>query len=176
MIIFSFSINIKLSKNSNQTCTSKMKTLSITLIMVWSSLALSAPTDSSKTSALQSIGEWKIYKSDETSYNSCIAKHTVHSSISLSEKKLVLGLKETKDLKTYQISVNDQDVIPSSRANLVDNSCNCVRVRDVSLLNVEKAVIHLTGQDNKDKPVEASVTLKDIPAVMQALKSPACSR
>ena len=153
-----------------------MKILSIALIMAWSSIAWAAPTDSSKTSALQSVGEWKIYKSDETNYNSCIAKHTVHSSITLSEQKLVLGLKETKDLKTYQISVNDQIVVPSSRTNLVDNSCNCVRVRNVSRLNAENAVIHLEGQDNKDKPVDASVTLKDIPAVLQALKGPACSR
>ncbi len=153
-----------------------MKILSIALIMAWSSIAWAAPTDSSKTSALQSVGEWKIYKSDETNYNSCIAKHTVHSSITLSEQKLVLGLKETKDLKTYQISVNDQIVVPSSRTNLVDNSCNCVRVRNVSRLNVDNAVIHLQGQDNKEKPVDASVTLKDIPAVLQALKGPACSR
>ena len=88
----------------------------------------------------------------------------------------MLGLKETKDLKTYEISVNDQNVVPSSRANLVDSSCNCVRVRNVNRLNVENALIHLEGQDNKDKPVNASVTLKDIPAVLQALKGPACSR
>jgi hypothetical protein len=153
-----------------------MKKVSIALLIAWSTAIFAAPTDSSKNTALQTIGEWKIYKSDETNYNSCIAKHTVHSSISLSEQKLVLGLKETKDLKTYQISVNDQIVVPSSRANLVDNSCNCVRVRNVSRLNAENAVIHLEGQDNKDKPVDASVTLKDIPAVLQALKGPACSR
>ncbi len=153
-----------------------MKKVSIALLIAWSTAIFAAPTDSSKNTALQTIGEWNIYKSDETNYNSCIAKHTVHSSISLSEQKLVLGLKETKDLKTYQISVNDQIVVPSSRTNLVDNSCNCVRVRNVSRLNVENAVIHLQGQDNKEKPVDASVTLKDIPAVLQALKGPACSR
>lgn len=153
-----------------------MKKVSIALLIAWSTAIFAAPTDSSKNTALQTIGEWKIYKSDETNYNSCIAKHTVHSSISLSEQKLVLGLKETKDLKIYQISVNDQIVVPSSRANLVDNSCNCVRVRNVSRLNAENAVIHLEGQDNKDKPVDASVTLKDIPAVLQSLKGPACSR
>ena len=154
----------------------KMKIASIALLMAWSTAVFAAPADSAKTSVLQTIGEWKIYKSEETNYNSCIAKHTAHTNITLSEQKLVLGLKETKDLKTYQISVNDQIVVPSGRANLVDNSCNCVRVRNVSRLNVENAVINLEGQDNKDKPVNASVTLKDIPAVLQALKGPACSR
>jgi hypothetical protein len=153
-----------------------MKKVSIALLMAWSAIAFAAPADSSKTTALQTVGEWKIYKSDETNYNSCIAKHATHPNITLSEQKLVLGLKETKDLKTYQISVNDQIVAPSSRTNLVDSSCNCVRVRNVSRLNVENAVIHLEGQDNKDKPVDASVTLKDMPAVFQALKGPACSR
>jgi hypothetical protein len=159
----------------NQT-TVKLKITSAALLMAWSFFALAAPADASKPSALQTVGEWKIYKSDETNYNSCIAKHTAHTNITLSEQKLMLGLKETKDLKTYQISVNDQIVAPFSRANLVDNSCNCVRVRNVSRLNIDNAVIKLEGQDNKDKPVNASVTLKDIPAVLQALKGPACSR
>ena len=154
----------------------KMKIVSITLLIAWSTTVFAAPTYSSKTAALQTIGEWKIFKSDETNYNSCIAKHTAHTSITLSEQKLVLGLKEIKDLKTYQISVNDQTVVPYSRANLVDSSCNCVRVRNVNRLNVENALIRLEGQDNKDKPVDASVTLKDIPAVLQALKGPTCSR
>jgi hypothetical protein len=154
----------------------KMKIASIALLMAWSTAVFAAPADSAKTSALQTIGEWKIYKSEETNYNSCIAKHSAHTNTTLSEQKLVLGLKETKDLKTYQISVNDQIVVPSGRANLVDNSCNCVRVRNVSSLNIENAVIKLEGQDNKDKPVNASVTLKDIPAVLQAFKGPACSR
>jgi hypothetical protein len=153
-----------------------MKIVSIGLLTIWSAAVFAAPTDSTKASALQTVGEWKIFKSDETNYNSCIAKHTAHSNIILSEQKLVLGLKETKDLKTYQISVNDQNVVPSSRTNLVDNTCNCVRVRNVSRLNVDNAVVRVQGQDNKDKSVDASVTLKDIPAVLQVFKTPACSR
>ena len=154
----------------------KIKLISISLLMAGISAVSAAPADSAKTAALQTIGEWKIYKSDETNYNSCVAKHTTHHNIMLSEQKLVLGLKETKDLKTYQISVNGQNVVPSSRANLVDTSCNCVRIRNISPLNVNDAVIRIQGQDAKDKPVDASVTLKDIPAVLQAFKTPACSR
>ena len=152
------------------------KVASITLMIAWSTAVAAASTDLTKAAPLQTVGEWKIHKSDETNYNSCIAKHATHHNVTLSEQKLVVGLKETKDLKTYQISVNDQNVVPSSRANLVDTSCNCVRIRNISRLNVDDAVIRIQGQDTQDKPVNASVTLKDIPAVLQAFKTPACSR
>ena len=154
----------------------KMKMISIGLLMAGTCIAFAAPADSSKAAVLETVGEWKIYKSDETNYNSCMAKHTAHTGITLSEQKLVLSLKETKDLKSYQISVNDQNVVPSSRANLVDASCHCVRIRNISRLNVDDAVIRIQGEDNKDKAVDASVTLKSIPAVLQAFKAPACAR
>jgi hypothetical protein len=154
-----------------------LTTLSFGLIMAMGSAVAANPNEkSNKAAPLQAVGEWKIFKSDETNYNSCIARHSVHSGITLSDSKLVIALPETKDLKSYQISVNDQNVVPTSRANLVDTSCNCVRVRNVNSLNADTAAVRIQGQDSKDKPVDASVTLKDIPGVLKAFKTPACAR
>jgi len=147
------------------------------LMLTWGATVSAAPTEAlSKATPLQVVGEWKIFKSDETNFNSCTARHNSYPGVTLNEQKLVLNLQETKDLKSYQISVNDQSVVPVSRANLVDTSCNCVRVRNISRLNIDDAVVHIQGQDNKDKPVDVSVTLKNIPAVLQAFKAPACAR
>ncbi len=154
-----------------------LMTLSFGLIMaIGTAVAANPGEKSNKVAPLQSVGEWKIFKSDETNYNSCIARHSIHSGITLSESKLVIALPETKDLKSYQISVNDQNVVPTSRANLVDTTCNCVRVRNINSLNVDTAAVRIQGQDSKDKPVVASVTLKDIPEVVKTFKTAACSR
>ena len=139
-------------------------------------LAATAAEKSNNTLPLQTVGEWKIFKSDETNYNSCIARHSKHAGITLNDSKLVISIPESKDLKSYQISVNDQSVIPASRANLVDTTCNCVRVRNINSLNVDTAAVRIQGQTNKDKSVDAHVTLKDIPEVLRTFKTPACSR
>ena len=118
-------------------------------------LAATAAEKSNKTLPLQTVGEWKIFKSDETNYNSCIARHSKHAGITLNDSKLVISIPESKDLKSYQISVNDQSVIPASRANLVDTTCNCVRVRNINSLNVDTAAVRIQGQTNKDKSVDA---------------------
>ena len=150
---------------------------SLSLALTWGSTVSAAPNEAlSKAKPLQVVGEWKIFKSDETNYNSCTARHNSNPGVTLSEQKLVIGLQETKDLKSYQISINNQSVVPVSRANMVDTSCNCVRVRNISRLNIDDAVLHIQGQDSKDKPVDVSLTLKNIPAVLQALKAPACAR
>jgi hypothetical protein len=154
-----------------------LMTLSFGLLMAMGTAVAASPSEkSSKTAPIQMVGEWKIYKSDETNYNSCIANHSKFSGITLSETKLVISLAETKDLKSYQILVNDQTIVPTSRANLVDTSCNCVRVRNINSLNVETAIVRVQGQDSKDKPLDASVSLKDIPEVMKTFKTAACSR
>ena len=125
---------------------------------------------------IPSVSEWKIYKSDETTYNSCVARNNSHPGITLHDSKLVIRLKETKDLKTYQVSVNEQSLAPMSHTNLVDTTCNCLRIRNLNSLNTQLAVIHIQGEDTKNKPVQASITLKNIPAVLQAFKEPVCSR
>jgi hypothetical protein len=139
-------------------------------------VAANATEKSNKTTPLQTVGEWKIFKSDETNYNSCIARHSKYRGITLSDSKLVISVPESKDLKSYQIFVNDQSVVPTSRANLVDTTCNCVRVRNINSLNVDTAAVRLQGQTSKDKSVDTSVTLKDIPEVLKTFKTPACSR
>ena len=139
-------------------------------------VAATAAEKSNKTTPHQTVGEWKIFKSDETNYNSCIARHSKYAGITLSDSKLVISIPESKDLKSYEIFVNDQIVVPTSRANLVDTSCNCVRVRNITSLNVDTATVRLQGQTSKDKSVAASVTLKDIPEVLKTFKTPVCSR
>ena len=139
-------------------------------------VAAIAAEESNKTRPLQTVGEWKIFKSNETNYNSCIARHSKYAGITLSDSKLVISIPESKDLKSYEIFVNDQSVVPTSRANLVDTTCNCVRVRNINSLNVDTAAVRLQGQTSKDKSVDTSVTLKDIPEVLKTFKTPACSR
>ena len=154
-----------------------IRNLSFSLAVTCASAIGAVTSDTSnKATPLQVVGEWKIYKSDETNYNSCTARNSSFTGVTLSEQKLVIGLQETKDLKTYQISINNQGVVPESRANLVDTSCHCVRVRNISSLNVEDAVVRIQGQNNKDKPVDKSMTLKNIPAVLLAFKSSVCAR
>ena len=147
-------------------------------LMIEIGFAVAAPAaeKSSKTTPIQTVGEWKIFKSDETNYNSCMARHSKYAAITLSDSKLVISVPESKDLKYYQIFVNNQSVVPSSRANLVDTTCNCVRVRNINSLNVDTAAVRLQGQSNKDKSVDVSLTLKDIPEVLKTFKTPACSR
>jgi hypothetical protein len=139
-------------------------------------VAATAAEKSNKTTPLQTVGEWKIFKSDETNYNSCIARNSKYAGITLSDSKLVISIPESKDLKSYEIFVNDQIVVPTSRANLVDTTCNCVRVRNITSLSVDTASVRLQGQTSKDKSVAASVTLKDIPEVLKTFKTPVCSR
>jgi len=150
--------------------------ISFGLIVTCASIGAVTSDASNKAMPLQVVGEWKIYKSDETNYNSCTARNSSFVGVTLSEQKLVVSLQETKDLKTYQISVNNQSVVPESRANLVDTSCNCVRVRNISSLNADDAVVRIQGQNNNGKPVDKSMTLKNIPAVLLAFKSPTCVR
>ncbi len=179
MNIFIIWVNIKLQKivDPMKLQIKTILTLSFSLTVTFAFATGAATSDTSnKATPLQVVGEWKIYKSDETNYNSCTARNSNFMGVTLNEQKLVVSLQETKDLKSYQISVNNQSVVPESRANLVDTTCNCLRVRNIKSLNVDDAVIRIQGQNNQDKPVDKSMTLKNIPAVLLAFKSPACAR
>jgi len=91
-------------------------------------------------------------------------------------QKLTITTKETSDLKTFQVSVNEQVVMPMSRVSLTDTACKCVRIRNMSALAFNDLNIRIQGQTTSDKTVDTTLHIKDVAAALQVLKSDSCKK
>ena len=102
-----------------------IKKLAISLLCF---LSLAPVVVSAQDSQPQS---WKFQKDQD---NKCVARNVANPSLELMAQKLTITTKETSDLKTFQVSINEQVVMPMSRVNLTDTACKCVRIRNMSAL------------------------------------------
>ena len=147
------------------------------LLIGFISLTNASALEIKKDSAVATVGDWKIFKnSDDATISSCVAKSTLYPGITLSEKKLVVATKDTKDLKSYQVEINGQEALALKRADITDASCGCVRIRQMDRLTSNNSSFHLAGVSEQGKNVDVTLTLNDIPAVLDALKKAECSR
>ena len=101
---------------------------------------------------------WKFQKDQD---NKCVAQNLANPGLELMAQKLTITTKETSDLKSYVVSVNDQTVVPMSRVNLTDTACKCIRIRNMGALAANDLKIRIQGQTTSDKPVELALNVKD---------------
>ena len=116
---------------------------------------------------------WKFQKDQD---NKCVARHIINPNLELMAQKLTITTKETSDLKTFQVSVNEQVVMPMSRVSLTDTACKCVRIRNMSALAFNDLNIRIQGQTTSDKTVDITLHIKDVAAALQVLKSDSCKK
>ena len=116
---------------------------------------------------------WKFQKDQD---NKCVAQNLANPGLELMAQKLTIATKETSDLKSYVVSVNEQTVVPMSRVNLTDTACKCIRIRNMSALAANDLNIRIQGQTTSDKPVELTLNVKDMAAALEALKSDSCKK
>jgi len=116
---------------------------------------------------------WKFQKDQD---NKCVAHHIINPNLELMAQKLTITTKETSDLKTFQVSVNEQVVMPMSRVSLTDTACKCVRIRNMSALAFNDLNIRIQGQTTSDKTVDTTLHIKDVAAALQVLKSDSCKK
>jgi hypothetical protein len=123
---------------------------------------------------VKAIGEWEIVKNTDSKSNPCIARNNIHQGVELSKDKLVIPLKDSHLLSTYQVEANAQIVLPKSKPNLSDKMCNCLRIRNTSNLNVDPVAIRLEVTNSNNQTTDLSFVLKDLPTVLKELKSASC--
>jgi len=116
---------------------------------------------------------WKFQKDQD---NKCVAQNLANPGLELMSQKLTITTKETSDLKSYVVSVNEQTVVPMSRVNLTDTACKCIRIRNMGALAANDLKIRIQGQTTSDKPVELALNVKDMAAALEALKSDTCKK
>ena len=116
---------------------------------------------------------WKFQKDQD---NKCVAQNLANPGLELMAQKLTITTKETSDLKSYVVSVNEQTVVPMSRVNLTDTACKCIRIRNMGALAANDLKIRIQGQTTSDKPVELALNVKDMAAALEALKSDTCKK
>ena len=116
---------------------------------------------------------WKFQKDQD---NKCVARHITNPNLELMAQKLTITTKETSDLKTFQVSVNEQVVIPMGRVSLTDTACKCVRIRNMSALASDDLKIRIQGKTTSDQAVDTTLNLKEVPAALQILKSDSCKK
>ena len=116
---------------------------------------------------------WKFQKDQD---NKCVAQNLANPGLELMSQKLTITTKETSDLKSYVVSVNEQMVVPMSRVNLTDTACKCIRIRNMGALAANDLKIRIQGQTTSDKPVELALNVKDMAAALEALKSDTCKK
>jgi predicted transport protein len=119
------------------------------------------------------LTSWKFHKDQD---NKCVARNVANPAFELMAQKLTITTKETVDLKTFQVSVNDQVVIPMNRVSLTDSSCKCIRIRNMNALASDDLNIRIQGQTTSDKAVDITLNAKDIASALQALKSDVCKK
>ncbi len=122
---------------------------------------------------VNSSAHWKFQKDQD---NRCVAKHISLKGIELTTQKLTIATKETSDLKTFEVLVNDKIVVPMGRASLTDASCKCIRIRNAEVLNLENIDIRVRGQTKSDTPIDTHISIQQTSTVMQALKSDICNK
>ena len=121
----------------------------------------------------QDSQSWKFQKDQD---NKCVARNVANPSLELMAQKLTITTKETSDLKTFQVSINEQVVIPMSRVSLTDTACKCVRIRNMNAMASDDLNIRIQGQTTGDKAVDTTLNIKDVAAALQVLKSDSCKK
>ncbi len=121
----------------------------------------------------QDSQSWKFQKDQD---NKCVARNVANPSLELMAQKLTITTKETSDLKTFQVSINEQVVMPMSRVNLTDTACKCVRIRNMNAMASDDLNIRIQGQTTGDKAVDTTLNIKDVAAALQVLKSDSCKK
>ena len=108
--------------------------------------------------------------------HTCVAQNAQHRGMLLENKKLTIPLKEMSDLEAYKITINDKVVTPVNKPNLVDTSCNCIRIRDMDILKNEEVTVQIDGVTNRGPDISVKMVIKGIPYAMQELQTDACRR
>ena len=144
-----------------------IKKLAISLLCF---LSLAPVVVSAQDSQPQS---WKFQKDQD---NKCVARNVANPSLELMAQKLTITTKETSDLKTFQVSINEQVVVPMGRASLTDTACKCVRIRNMNALASDDLNIRIQGLTTSEKTVDMTLNAKDVAAALQALKLDSCKK
>ena len=116
---------------------------------------------------------WRFQKDQDSK---CIARSLSNPGLELMPQKLTIATKETSDLKSYAVSINEQTVIPMGRVNLTDTACKCIRIRNTGALTSNNLNIRIQGQTTTDKPIDVTLNVKDAVAALEALKSESCKK
>lgn len=116
---------------------------------------------------------WVIKKDD---VNVCVAQSLNHPGMLLETKKLTIPLKEMSGLRAYKVTINDQVALPLNKPNLVDTSCNCIRVRNMDILKADELNVRIDGVTNKDLDVSITMQIKGIPQALQGLQADNCRK
>ena len=85
-------------------------------------------------------------------------------------------MKEMSDLQAYKVTINDKVVTPVNKPNLVDTSCNCIRIRDMDILKSEEVTVQIDGVTNKGADFSVKMVIKGIPHAMEELQTDQCRR
>jgi hypothetical protein len=94
----------------------------------------------------------------------------------LENSKLTIPVKDMSELQAYKVTINDKVVMPNYKPNLVDTSCNCIRVRDMDILKADEVNVRIDGVTNKDIDVSIRMQLKGIPQAMGELQAENCRK
>ena len=117
--------------------------------------------------------KWIVKKYDE---NLCVAQNPHYRGMLLESKKLTIPLKDMGELQGYKVTINDKVVLPTNKPNLVDTSCNCIRVRDMDILKNDVVNVRIDGVTNKDIDVSIKMQIKGIPQAMEELQADNCRK
>ena len=116
---------------------------------------------------------WTIKKYEA---NLCVAQSQHHRGMLLENKKLTIPLKDMGELQAYKVTINDKVVLPTNKPNLVDTSCNCIRIRDMDVLKHEEVNVRIDGVTNKDIDVSIKMQIKGLPRAMEELQADNCRK
>ena len=108
--------------------------------------------------------------------HSCVAQSVQYRGMLLENKKLTIPLKNMSELQAYKVTINDRVVTPVSKPNLVDTSCNCIRIRDMDILKSDEVTVRIDGVTDKDIDISVKMVIKGIPHAMEELQADHCRR
>jgi hypothetical protein len=117
--------------------------------------------------------KWIVKKIES---NLCVAQNPDHRGMLLESKKLTIPLKDMSELQAYKVTINDKVVLPTNKPNLVDTSCNCIRVRDMDILKNDVVSVRIDGVTNKNIDVSIKMQIKGIPQAMEELQADNCRK
>ena len=117
--------------------------------------------------------KWIVKKIES---NLCVAQNPDHRGMLLESKKLTIPLKDMSELQAYKVTINDKVVLPTNKPNLVDTSCNCIRVRDMDILKNDAVNVRIDGVTNKNIDVSIKMQIKGIPQAMEELQADNCRK
>ena len=117
--------------------------------------------------------KWVITKHEA---NACAAQSPAYRGMLLDNKKLIIPLKDMSELQAYKVTINDKVVLPMNKPNLVDQSCHCIRIRDMDILKADEVNVRIDGVTNKDIDVSIKMQLKGIQQAMNELQADSCRK